>query len=189
MQIFRVLTAPWAAQHAVLGNPNFSSHDGLLFAIDGDVAGWVLDRGGGLGQRHDAASLQQPAQAHAVEAAQAAVAGVWLFRGLMEAEQVARRPAERLSLLAPGRQEAAAVLNGMLPAHSWNMVRTARLERGEGAIEATEAILQSRRERNKRIKRTKPPYPSPSPLFTLNTLFARVLASRNSRRACREISR
>jgi hypothetical protein len=32
-------------------------------AVDGDGAGRALDRGGGLGQRHDRPSLQQPDQA------------------------------------------------------------------------------------------------------------------------------
>src|SRR5262245_25097189 len=75
----------------------------VVSAVHRDAAAAVFDRGLGLGQRDHLPPLQQPAQAGAVDAAQAAVAGVWLLWGLMEAEQVARRPAERRSLLAPAR--------------------------------------------------------------------------------------
>src|SRR5260221_7026399 len=73
----------------------------VVLAIGGDAAGGrVLDRGRGFGERHDLTPLEQPNQASAVVSGQAPVAWVWLFWRGVQPEQVCRRPAERLGLLA-----------------------------------------------------------------------------------------
>ena len=107
-----------------------------MSAIEGDRAGRVLDRGGGLGERHHLAALQQPDQAGLVVAGQAAIARVRTLRRLVEAEQILGGPAERLGLLAPAGEEAATVLDGEPPAVDRDQVGAAGFEGGDGpAIE------------------------------------------------------
>src|SRR5215467_8056454 len=81
-------------------------------AIGRDGPGRVLNRCGGLGEGDYGPSLEQPDQAGLVVAGQPAVARMRRRRRLVEAEQVARGPAERLGLLAPPRHEPTAVLHG-----------------------------------------------------------------------------
>jgi hypothetical protein len=52
-------------------------------------------------------------------------------RDRMQAEQLARRPAERVGLRAPSGKEAFAVLDGLLPTVGFNQLRAVRSQRGE----------------------------------------------------------
>src|SRR5215831_7860671 len=74
----------------------------VVSAVHRDAAAAVFDRGLGLGQRDHLPPLQQPAQAGAVVAGEAAVGPMRpLWRGV-ETEEVSGRPGEHLSLLPPG---------------------------------------------------------------------------------------
>ena len=103
-------------------------------AVDREGAGRALDRGGGLGQRHDRPALQQPDQSSLVIARQAAVARVRRRRRLVEAEQILGGPAERLGLLAPAGEEATAVLDGS--------GASGRLGRGRGRRNSRAAMVR-----------------------------------------------
>ena len=61
-------------------------------------------------------------------------------RDIVRAKQVGRPPAEDGGLLAPPRQEGAAIGDGLLPTLDWHELGTAGFESGHGAIKATEAM-------------------------------------------------
>jgi hypothetical protein len=69
-------------------------------AIDGDGPGGVLDRGGGVRERDNLPSPQEPDQAGLVTSGQPVIARVRSCQRYVEAEQVAGGPTERLRLFA-----------------------------------------------------------------------------------------
>src|SRR5262245_57451138 len=106
--------------------------------IGGDVAGRAEDRRRGLSELHDPPPRQEPDQTGLVVAAQAAVARVRRVRNLVQAEQVARGPAQHLGALTPGCNEAPAVLDSLLPAGDLDLVRAPSRKGFAGTTNTTE---------------------------------------------------
>src|SRR5262245_33941082 len=78
--------------------------------VDGDCAGLAADAGAVGGQRHDRPTAEQPAHPGLVISGQTTVRRRRPVRDRSQPEQIPRCPAQRLSLLAPLRKEAVAVL-------------------------------------------------------------------------------
>src|SRR5262245_59073077 len=116
--------------------------------VEGHRAAGVLDRGRFCGERHHPPPLQQPNQAGAIAAGQAAVARMRPGRRLMKAEQVARGPAESGCLLTPLGEEALPVLDRPPPAPERHEIEAAGFEGGK---DARVAALRTCELRNKRI--------------------------------------
>src|SRR5262245_26453502 len=95
-----------------------------------------LDRRRVCAQRHHRPAPQQPDQPCLVIASQPPVARARLLRRPVEAEQVARCPAQHLGLLAPTGEEAAAVLDGALPVGNLDVLGAAALQLLECATKA-----------------------------------------------------
>src|SRR5262249_57705877 len=103
-----------------------------VLAVAGDGAGWAPDRRGALGERHYRAALQQPHQPGLFISAQPPVAWVWPGRDFVQPEQVADRPAERRSLLAPLGRKGLGVGYALLPAADLDQGGAALAEGGRG---------------------------------------------------------
>jgi hypothetical protein len=92
----------------------------------------VSDRRGVCGERDHLFALQKPNEARAVVSRQPVVGGMRPVGRGVEAEQVRRRPAQCLRLLAPYREKLACVLDALSPTGDVDQGRRAELKNAEG---------------------------------------------------------
>jgi len=96
----------------------------------------ALNHGRAFSERQDLPPAQEPDQSSFVIAREPPIRRVRLGGYRRQAEQVAGRPAERLGLRAPLGEEAATVLDSLLPPIVWDQIRAAGFKMLEDATKA-----------------------------------------------------